>query len=931
MNNREIYLKDPMENRLVNQGVAEVVDPRSEQEQRTLRHELETFVCEGQYAKGLDRILSAYLGNLSREAQPAVWVSGFYGSGKSHLVKVLRFLWTDFAFSDGATARGLVHLPEAVDAQLKELATQGKRMGGLHAAAGKLGAGAGGSVRLALLGIVFRSAGLPEDYAAARFVLFLKRNGFHEAVKQAVEAAGRGFDRELNELYVSPVIADALLAADPNFADNAKEVRSQIKAQFPRPGDVSDAEMTDAIRDALGVDGQLPCTLIVLDEVQQYIGENSDRAYHVQEVAEACSKRFGARILFVGTGQTAITGTPQLQKLQARFTLPIELSDADVDTVVRRIVLAKKPDKEPAMRQLLENCSGEISRHLTGTKVAPRPEDREVLVSDYPLLPVRRRFWELAMRAVDPTGTKAELRNQLANVFEAVRVTAERPLGTVVAADFLYDHNKTQMVQTGALLREIQELIERLDDDSDAGRLKSRLCALCFLIGKLPRDAGTDAGLRATAGTLADLLVEDLVAGSADLRQRIPPLLAELVEAGALMSVGDCYQLQTRESAAWAAEYRSRLARIQNDDAALAGERAELLRARVGELLKGVKLPHGQSKEQRRIQPQFGQEAPPMGGPDLPAWVRDGWNDDERSVLADARAAGTDSPLITIYLPRRSADDLKRYLAGAKAARETLNAKGIATTPEGIEARSGMQTRLSGAEQQRDALLAEVLAGARVILAGGAEKTGANLADKVRDAAQDALQRLYPRFAEGDDARWGVVYERTRKGAGDALELLGHSGAPEQHRVCQAVLAFVAGGKKGRDIRKQFGAPPFGWSQDVVDGALLVLVGSGHLRALQDAKLLTAKQLDHGSLGVVDFRLESATVTVTQRMALRKLFQEAGLPVAPNEEAIAARALVDVLRQLAAAAGGDAPAPAPPNLRRSASWRAWWATNNWWP
>ncbi len=64
------------------------------------------------------------------------------------------------------------------------------------------------------------------------------------------------------------------------------------------------------------------------------------------------------------------------------------------------------------------------------------------------------------MRAVDPTGTKAELRNQLTNVFEAVRTTAEKRLGTVVPADFLYDHNKTQMVQTGALLREIQEVIE---------------------------------------------------------------------------------------------------------------------------------------------------------------------------------------------------------------------------------------------------------------------------------------------------------------------------------------------------------------------------------------------------------------------------------------------------------------------------------------
>lgn len=912
MKNREIFLKDPLENRLVNQGVAEVVDPSSEQEVSTLRQELETFVCEGQYANGLDRILSAYLTNLSREEQPAVWVSGFYGSGKSHLVKVLRFLWTDFAFPDGATARGIAHLPEEIQAQLKELSTQGKRLGGLHATGGKLGAGAGESVRLTLLGLVFRSAGLPQDYAAGHFVLFLKKNGFLDPVKKAVEKAGRSFERELNDLYVSPVLAKSLLSADPDFAPSEKEVRAQIKAQFPRPTDVSDAEMTSAIEDALDSSGKPPCTLIVLDEVQQYIGESTDRAYRVQEVAEACSKRFGARILFVATGQTAITGTPQLQKLQARFRLAVELSDADVDTVVRKIVLAKKPDKVPTVRKLLEECSGEISRHLNGTKITPRPEDRDVLVPDYPLLPVRRRFWELAMRAVDPTGTKAELRNQLTNVFEAVRATAEKKLGTVVPADFLYDQNKTQIVQTGALLREIQEVIERLDDGSDLGRLKSRLCALIFLIGKLPREAGSDAGVRANPDTLADLLVEDLTAGSAELRRSIPPLLAELAEAGTVMAMGDEYRLQTRESAAWEGEFRNRLSRILNDDSTLASERAELLRARVGEVLKGVRIPHGQSKEQRKIQPYFGQDGPPADGPDVPVWVRDGWNDDEKSVVADARAAGMESALVTAYLPRHAADDLKKHLASAKAARETLNAKGHATTAEGIEARSGMETRHRSAEQQRDVLLEEVLAGARIILAGGAEKTGSSLADKVREAAEDALQRLYPRFADADDARWDRVVERARGGAADALEAVGHTGNPEDHKVCREILSFVAGGKKGREIRKHLIAPPYGWPQDAIDGALIVLVGSGHLRAAQDGKVLTQKQLDQKNIGVADFRLESATVTVQQRLALRKLFQEAGVKVEPNEEASAARSFLQVMKDLASRVGGEPPLPALP-------------------
>ena len=116
---------------------------------------------EDEGADGSIRILESYLGNANSSTQPAAWVSGFYGSGKSHLLKMFRHLWVDTSFVDGATARGLTRLPQEVQDLLRELDTLGKRSGGLHAAAGTLPSGGGESVRLAVLGIVLASKGLP--------------------------------------------------------------------------------------------------------------------------------------------------------------------------------------------------------------------------------------------------------------------------------------------------------------------------------------------------------------------------------------------------------------------------------------------------------------------------------------------------------------------------------------------------------------------------------------------------------------------------------------------------------------------------------------------------------------------------------------------------------------------------------------------------
>jgi len=117
MNIHEALMRDPADNALANQGQARISDIANEKTIGELHFELSTFVCEGQYADGLQRIIRSFLENQNRTSQKGSWVSGFYGSGKSHLLKMLCHLWQDTEFPDGSTARSLVPvIPEDLKA-----------------------------------------------------------------------------------------------------------------------------------------------------------------------------------------------------------------------------------------------------------------------------------------------------------------------------------------------------------------------------------------------------------------------------------------------------------------------------------------------------------------------------------------------------------------------------------------------------------------------------------------------------------------------------------------------------------------------------------------------------------------------------------------------------------------------------------------------
>lgn len=906
MKTKEIFLKDPLAWRLVNEGVSS----NNTEDIATLKFELESFVCEGEYLNGMRRILQGYRDNFDSSEQKAAWISGFYGSGKSHLAKVLRYLWMNYKFSDGKTARSITHLPNEISDLLTEISNLGKRYAGLHMAGGTLKAGAG-NVRLRVMGLFFKSVGLPEGYPYAKFLIHMKRDGKFDTFKKAIEDQGKDFNKELGRLYGSGAVAKAYIKCYDHVKDPS-QVGEILRADYPNVENVSIDEMCNIIREAISDNGQIPCTLLVLDEIQQFIGHDQQTALDVQEVTEALSKDMAGRLMVVGTGQSALNDMPNLQLLMGRFTIKIHLKDNDVEKVVRTVVLQKREDKKPDIKQLIDKNEGEITRQLKATKVASQSEDHLAYIADFPLLPVRRRFWERVLHSVDSTGTAAQMRTQLRVVHEACCANAEAELGAVVPADFIYDQIANDLVSTGEMQKRFQEIIEQQKTKPD-GILRSRICALVFLINKLPRDHGTDLGIRAEPEHLADLLSENLVMGSAELRQQLPGLLGMMEQDGVLMKVDSEYRLQTTEGAAWEAEFRRRRAAALNNQPLIASQLSRFLDKTLADSLGNPSVLHGGSKERRKVVIHHG-ESKPEATDAITLWVRDGFSASETSVMADIRRLSTDDPTLHLFLPKLHADEIKNAIASSQAAEETLQFKGIPTSDEGQKCRQSMLTKQNTEEQHVKELIGQILGNARLFLSGGQEQSLIGLKEGVEESAKQVLNRLYPKFHDGDSANWPQVIKKAKEGSPNALVQVGFNGDPQNHPVAAAIIAFIGSGKTGLEIRKKFNASPFGWPQDAIDGVLTTLLASNHLSARITGNPLLLAEVDQRKLGQAVFRIESPVLTAVQKLAIRKLFQEAGLQkITPGDELADAIRYVDHVKVIVSQAGGDAPAPMPPN------------------
>lgn len=906
MKNKELFNLDPTETNIKNDGVAKIKTLLETDDLAIAEYELKTFVCEGEYHDGLKKILETYLSNFEKKDTniPAFWVSGFFGSGKSHLVKMASYLWDDFEFPNGATARTIKPLPIEIQDLLTEIDRKQKIYGKLSIS-GTLRDFPSKDISYSFLQIMLSALGLPQQYHHFKFVHWTIEEGIHDELKQKLEYQGKVFQKEVENLFVSSTLAKAILEIKPDFASSEAQVRDIFKAQFPRVESISRESFIRTIKEEilpLKYGDKIPCTLIVLDEVQQFIGTDGDLANAVQFLAEDLCSRFDNKFLFVATGQNALQDTPTLQRLMARFRVSIQLSDTDIQKVIRKTILEKKPSAISTIQNKLDESLGEVSRNLSGTDFGFVNEDKVFLVADFPILPSTRKFWNRLLKVIDVAGTTGMLRNQLRIIDESLKHVADKPLGSVVPSDFIFNQNQTQLIQSGLLLSDTNTLIQGKKNQGSDGMLESRILTAVFLIEKLTNEV-KDSGLKANDAHIAELLLEDLNSNSESFRNKIKELIQKLVEEKVLMPIEDEYRLQTKAGANWEQEFRKHHIKISNSgEDQIHNLRKEKILAYFKDKTKSIAILHGTSKAARAFE-LWDKDTQPNKEEKLHLWIKDGWYTNESILMSEIRALGNDTPLAFAFVAKQRDPELRTAIINFLAAKHTLDFMGITNSIEEQQVMRSMETRKHTYLNNIHELIEKICRDASILLAGGNKVDGAYVRDNIESALQAIADRQFPEFKnKADFANWGKALTKAIAGSPDALEAIGYRGEPVNHPVSLGILNFLGNQTKtGKDIRNHFSVAPYGWSQDAIDTMLVILKRSEHLSS-------TESDLKTGNINQASFKKEIHTLSATQKIAIKKLLQEAGIQCPPNQDIFPySNEYLDKLKSLAELISGDPP------------------------
>lgn len=537
---RELFEKDPCRR-------IEPVIKADQRDPETLGSELDEYIVTPQIDGFAREILTEFIQSRPGRRPDTVcaWVSGWFGSGKSHFLKFLGAILADLPLllpggtEVGARAHlcGKWNLP--FEGHLGEMDTRVVLVNLLS----YVGAEAPG-----LAEIVYQAIVSDGGYARIPWVAEIERTltqkGLYDTFREEVErASGLPWVEVREQPFVArPTIARALVAVDPVMWSDEEQTIRDLDAQMDL--EINANWLAGRLRsEAEAIDPERGRLVLLLDEVGLYMGNVHDRYLGLKALAEAvASAEVAGKVWLVVTSQEApevkiqevAAKREELEWLRDRFPVKLLLTPENIDEVVRRRLLRKTDAGNEALVRAVEANIGALA---TGSAIhgARRhsewfePPTSQAIADCYPFLPYQIHvtteiLGELRGGGEGLTGReRAILGVAQSAICEGSPNLAGEDVGPIVTLDRIFD---AIVGDTRAVAATDQAEIEGLSGDALTGGVSVRSVAKALYL--LQRIAGW---LPTTAENIAAGLYPALGARSEEILGGVREALAALVES----------------------------------------------------------------------------------------------------------------------------------------------------------------------------------------------------------------------------------------------------------------------------------------------------------------------------------------------------------------------------------------------------------------
>lgn len=386
-----------------------------------------------------------------------VWISGFFGSGKSHFLKILSYLLKNSVvegkhaieyFTDGKKIDDPMLIAKITkagnvssDVMLFNIDSKGSA---------KVGSG-----KEAIVEVFMKVFNEMQGYCGsipylADFERQLDTEGHFDEFKEKFEAiAGAPWEKKRQAFAViQDKIVKTLVEMDFMSEEAARNWCKTAKGDY----DLTIEKFVGLVQEYIAKKGNNHHVIFMVDEVGQYLADDTKLMLNLQTIVEDLGSACHGKAWVIVTSQEdidSITKTKgnDFSKIQGRFDTRLSLSASNVDEVIRKRVLEKNETAGETLRLLYDQKESVIKNLITFTADTAEKKlyaDRADFASCYPFIPYQFNLLGQVLTAVRTFGASGkhlsdQSRSMLALFQESTIRIMDKEEGIFVPFSYFYD------------------------------------------------------------------------------------------------------------------------------------------------------------------------------------------------------------------------------------------------------------------------------------------------------------------------------------------------------------------------------------------------------------------------------------------------------------------------------------------------------------